>query len=54
MEFLDDEMESLDDGWAEFLDDEMELLGSPWFVMKVGCMYRRWVPTVVIPFRTEG
>lgn len=37
MGFLDDEMESLDDGWAEFLDDEMELLGSPWFVMKVGC-----------------
>lgn len=38
MGFLDDEMESLDDGWAEFLDDEMELLGSPWFVMKVGCI----------------
>lgn len=37
MGFLDDEMESLDDGWTEFLDDEMELLGSPWFVMKVGC-----------------
>ena len=33
MEFLDDEMESLDGGWTEFLDDEMELLGSPSFVM---------------------